>query len=253
MEWRDIKGYEGYYQVSDTGLVRSLDRIITRSDGRKHLLRGKVKKERKDKHGYPRVVLNVSNKPVDFYIHRLVAETFIPNPNNLPQVNHKDENPSNNCLSNLEWCDGKYNVRYSVAVKVKQYDLDGNLIKVWDCIQDISSELGIPTSNIVLCCKKKQKSAGGFCWNYASDDVFSNEVCLTEEERNRRNKDNHDRYYKDHAATLEYKRQWYIKNCDKIQSYSKKWYQKHCEEIRARVRERYRAKKQLSQQTNNNS
>lgn len=227
MEWRDIKGYEGHYQVSDTGLVRSVDRIVVYKDGRKRIFNGKIIRLKYDHNGYPRVCLSKNNKGIEYYTHRLVAEAFIPNPLKLPQVNHKDEKPSNSNVDNLEWCDGKYNVRYSVAVKVSQYDLEGNLIKIWDCMQDIQNELGIPTSNIVMCCKKKQKSAKGYCWNYTSDGQFSNKTQLTQEERDKRNADNRKRYYEDHEATKEYKRKWYLSHLEKVREYHRRYYKSH--------------------------
>lgn len=236
MEWRGIKDYEGYYQVSDTGLVRSLDRNIIYSDGRKYIKKGKILRLKKDRNGYPRVELYRNNKCRGFYVHRLVAEAFIPNPTNLPQVNHKDENILNNNVNNLEWCDGKYNVRYSIAVKVSQFDKSGNYIKTWNCIQDVTQELGISSSHIVMCCKKRMKSAGGFCWNYASDDSFSNDVHLSEEQRRKRDEYNHHRYYQDHNATLTYKREWYKKNAEKMREYGRAWYQKHRDKILAKKR-----------------
>lgn len=105
-EWRKIVGYEGLYEVSSFGRVRSLDRFYYR------LHKGKFLSPTKDRYGYLTVTLNCNGKSKTIKIHRLVAQAFLPNPDNLPQVNHKDEVKSNNCVENLEWCDGKYNVNY---------------------------------------------------------------------------------------------------------------------------------------------
>ena len=112
-EWRDIKGYEGYYQVSDFGNVRSVDRYrkVTK-DGKMVLIKGNSISKVDNGNGYKTASLFKDNKGKRIYIHCLVAEAFIPNPNNYDYVNHKDENKENNAVWNLEWCDGTYNNLY---------------------------------------------------------------------------------------------------------------------------------------------
>lgn len=105
--WKDIKGYEGIYQVSNYGKIRSLDRI----DKINHFHKGRILKPASIK-GYLHVNLSVDGNINDVAIHRVVAETFIPNPHNLPQINHKDENKQNNMVTNLEFCTPKHNVNY---------------------------------------------------------------------------------------------------------------------------------------------
>ena len=105
-EWRPVVGYEGLYEVSNTGQVRSLDRFYYR------LHKGKVLSPTKDRYGYLTVTLNCNGKSKTIKIHRLVAQAFLPNPDNLPQVNHKDEVKTNNSVDNLEWCTAKYNVNF---------------------------------------------------------------------------------------------------------------------------------------------
>lgn len=112
--WKDIEGYEGYYQVSSLGRVKSLDRID--ATGRK--LKGRILKptltipSKKYKDGYFTVALSIGGKIKRHKVHRLVAKAFIPNPNNFPEVNHKDENKINNNINNLEWCNKIYNCNY---------------------------------------------------------------------------------------------------------------------------------------------
>lgn len=176
-EWRDIKGYEGKYQVSNEGRVRSLDRIGIRG----YNYKGKILKSRPNKRGYMWVVLEGKN----YSVHRLVAETFISNPNNYPIINHKDENTSNNCIDNLEWCTNEYNINYGTANKrrgdslgydkdnpfsksVLQYTLDGKLIKKWDSQAEAARQLGKSQGNISSCCMGLRNSAYGFIWKYVA-------------------------------------------------------------------------------------
>ena len=155
--WKSVVGFESY-KVSKNGEVINKD--------------GKLLSQFPNKKGYMRVWLNNDEiKAKQFFVHRLVAEAFIPNTNALPMINHKDENPSNNSVDNLEWCDDTYNKRYSQARQVVQYDIYGNQIKCWDTISDINTELGFATTNISKCCKGKIKSSNGFIFLYEGDDI----------------------------------------------------------------------------------
>ena len=113
--WKDIVGYEGMYQVSNMGRVRSLDRIIVYKDGRVWNCKGRILSIHDNGKGYKFVRLSKYGKPKQEYIHRLVATAFIDNQDNLPEVNHKDENKENNCVYNLEWCSREYNHGYGTA------------------------------------------------------------------------------------------------------------------------------------------
>ena len=139
--WKDIEGYEGLYQVSNKGRIKSLN---YRRTGKEGMLKGKP-----DKDGYLRVSLYKNRKQKPFYIHRLVAKAFIPNSDDLPEVNHKDENKENNTVDNLEWCDRKYNNNYgsrneraSVSMKGKKHKLKKQILcietgEIFDTSQDV--------------------------------------------------------------------------------------------------------------------
>lgn len=173
--WKNIEGYENLYQISSEGRVKSLGNGSSNSKER-------ILKSYKDKDGYLRVSLWKEGKVKKYYIHRLVAQAFIPNPNNLPQVNHKDEKPSNNRVENLEWCDNKYNCNYGthnerVAKALKnrkgfskpilQFNLDSEFIRRWNSTREAERDLGFNQSNITKCCKGKLKTAYGYIWMYA--------------------------------------------------------------------------------------
>ena len=120
-EWKDIKGFEKEYQVSNLGRIRSLDRIkqvVGKNQysnyNTKITYKGKIIRLRKTKFGYMQVCLRKNNKVLYKIVHRLVAQAFIPNPNNLPEVNHIDSNKENNCVNNLEWCTSRENKIHSI-------------------------------------------------------------------------------------------------------------------------------------------
>lgn len=110
--WKDIKNYEGLYKISNLGRVKSLPKYAGRSYRKEKILKTYL-----DKNGYVKVILCKNNRTRFLSIHRLLAEAFIPNPNNYPQINHKDENKQNNSLNNLEWCTCKYNINYGTRTK----------------------------------------------------------------------------------------------------------------------------------------
>jgi len=164
--WKDVKEYEGLYQVSNLGKVKSLQRNGT-------IKQDRILKQYIDKYGYYYVGLR-NKKIKKFKVHRLVAEAFIPNKDNLVQINHKDENKKNNNVKNLEWCSAKYNVNYGTRTertfKKVACICIGEKTKeeVYKSIKEASIKLNIDSSAITKCCKGKQKTAGGYIWKYVA-------------------------------------------------------------------------------------
>ena len=113
--WKDIKGYEGLYQISNFGNVKRLQHEEHNCRQGHRVLKERLKNPSFDKKGYLQVSLSKNNKRITRRVHRLVAEVFISNPNEYPMINHKDENKTNNNVNNLEWCDARYNVNYSIS------------------------------------------------------------------------------------------------------------------------------------------
>lgn len=176
--WKDIAGYEGKYQVSSLGRIKSLP--IT--DGRCLRSDAKVLSPVQDKTGYYRVHLRRDGRDKRLSVHRLVAMAFVENPNMYKYVNHKDENKTNNNASNLEWCTLKYNTNYGTAVQrrrntfvkkygrpVDRYDMDGNFIKHYDCTRSVMED-GFNPSNVYSCCAglNGYTQTGGFKWKFSN-------------------------------------------------------------------------------------
>ena len=162
-ELKDIKDYEGEYAITRDGRVWSYKS-------------NKFLKPVLDKDGYHKVNLHKDKKMKTFRIHRLVADAFIPNPKGLPQVNHKDENKSNNCVENLEWCDAKYNMNYGTRTEraAKKQSIPvycEELDRVFDGARQAARELGLDNSNIIKCCKGKLKTHRGYHFRYAETSV----------------------------------------------------------------------------------
>lgn len=172
--WKDIKGYEGYYKISNFGRVKRMKRITKFNDGRLYKYNEKIVNINKGKIGYFVVDLYKNTKRMTFYIHRLVAEAFIPNPDNLPQVNHRDGNKLNNDIDNLEWVSAKQNCQHAYDnnlhtnnKKVLQYDLNGNLIKEWNSIQKAQKCLNL--NHIWDVCIGKRNKCGNYIWKYSNE------------------------------------------------------------------------------------
>ena len=177
--WKDVKNYEGLYQVSNLGRVRSLD-VRTYQKNKfgkfKYVLhKGKILKIQKQRNGYFTIDLHMNGKFERKIIHRLVAETFISNPNNYQYINHKDSNTSNNRVDNLEWCTQKYNIKYAYDFgnkippnmrSVNQIDENGKITATFISIQEAERKTSIKSANISKCCRKLRNKAGGYQWAY---------------------------------------------------------------------------------------
>lgn len=161
--WKDIEGYEGLYQVSNIGNVRSFE-----SD---KFHKGRLLKPYKMKNGYLQVCLYSRGTKKKYLVHRLVAKAFIANICLFEQVNHIDEDKENNCVSNLEWCDSKYNINYgshnykvSTSNSKKVLCIETGI--VYNSTRHAERMLGIKHENISSCCNGKYKQTGGYHWIY---------------------------------------------------------------------------------------
>jgi len=173
-EWKDIKGYERLYQVSNTGRIKSL-------------AKGKIRKLQKNRYGYLMVGLYKNGISKYMTVHRIVANAFIPNSQNKPEVNHKNGIKTDNRVENLEWVTSQENVLHSfrelgrkgksnnkgklgklnwLSKEILQFDSDGNLIKKWCGIRDVTRSMGIDEGSISKCCSGIRKTAGGYLWKY---------------------------------------------------------------------------------------
>lgn len=164
--WKAIPNFPNYL-VSNEGRVKSIARDYGYGS------HGDMVLSQNDRRGYKGVTLFKDGYRYYLAVHRLVAEAFIPNPTNLPLVNHKDENRANNAASNLEWCDQVYNSNYgtcrekisrAVSRKVEQLTKSGEFIREWDSMTQAGKSLGIPISEISKCCSDFHYTAGGYKW-----------------------------------------------------------------------------------------
>lgn len=157
--WKEIAGFEGIYEVSDQGRVKSLGNDKSRKE--------KILKPGKKRDGYLHVGLCKYGHRKYLLVHRLVADAFIQNPNNLDTVNHKDEDKTNNAASNLEWMTRADNKRYSANKAVQMIDKQtGELLATFPSTNEADRVTGINQGSISQCCNGKQKSAGGYIWKY---------------------------------------------------------------------------------------
>lgn len=212
-EWRKIKinkngidyDFSDSYEVSNLGNVRSLDRYVVSSNGRRRFIKGKMRTPILDKDGYLLVSLWKDGKGGMFKIHRLVCTAFLPNPNNLPIINHRDENPANNTLDNLEWCNAEYNSNYGNAIDKRTESwknqwcvaqskkmletrrknecvgspkyvlqicpLTKCIIKMYSSMSEAQRETKI--LHIDAVCRGERNKAGGYEWMYL-DDFLAN-------------------------------------------------------------------------------
>lgn len=173
--WKDIPGYEGMYAVSNHGRVKSLARLTPMPNGKLRREHERIMRQSSTRCGYNIIGVSKGDKREYFSVHRLVAMVFIPNPHNLPCVNHKDENKLNNHADNLEWCTSSYNNQYGSRIervskanglRIAQLDKNDNVVAVYDSAQDAYRKTGIHHSTINAVCSgyRGRLTAGGYKW-----------------------------------------------------------------------------------------
>lgn len=190
-EFKDIPDYEWIYAISEYGVIRSHDRVVSHGYTKKQTLKGKILRYQIDKDGYPCLRLSKNGKKKYFHIHTLVAKTWIPNPLNLPQVNHIDGVKTNTHKSNLEWCTssdnakhayklglrtsawlgngsmtGKFGADHNQSKPVIQLTMDGKEVRRFDCMVD-AKKFGFQPTHIGACCMGKVRHHRNFKWEYA--------------------------------------------------------------------------------------
>ena len=188
--WKDVVGSNGLYMVSNYGNVKSL-----------HYRGGNYEKiliPKKNNSGRLWVEITINGRRKAMLIHRLVAYVFLDNPNGYNEINHIDENPLNNYVDNLEWCDRKYNVqcfcnnhpdhfrnkkqteKYGkrLSLPVMQVSKNGEVIRVWNNSREVMLETGMSDWSISECCRGNRKTAYGYNWRYVNDDISGKEIAL---------------------------------------------------------------------------
>ena len=169
--WKNIEETNGIYQVSNKGRIKRVGIYKNQftSWHNEYILKPAIHER-----GYLFVQLSVNGKILRRYIHRLVAQAFIPNVDKKATVNHKNGDKTNNCVENLEWCNQSYNTKHAYKnnlikhykIEINQSDLEGNDIKTWESAKEIEKKLKIKNSQICRCCKNENLTAGGYHWKY---------------------------------------------------------------------------------------
>lgn len=178
--WKTYSEFS-FVEVSTFGRVRTLDRVVPSGLGLTRLIKGHVLKQQDNGHGYLFVGFNMNGKTVTRYVHRLVAQTFIPNPDNLAEINHKDNNPTNNCVINLEWCTHEYNMQYkekygksateAVGHPAFAINLKTSEVLCFQSQSEASRVLGIHVGNINSVIKGRYKTAKGYWFTNANSNA----------------------------------------------------------------------------------
>ena len=175
--WKDIEGYEGWYKISNYGEIISLDRFVNNRWGGKILIKGKIIKPIKKDDGHLQVVLNKNGIKKRLHMHQLVAQAFIPNPNNYEVVHHIDHNPENNRIDNLVWMSREEhtklhsklrveNVKKVLSKTVYQYTLNKDLIAVFQSGRQAARDNGFDNTGITKCANGEYKQYNGYIWSY---------------------------------------------------------------------------------------
>lgn len=196
--WKPVKGYEGYYEVSNLGRIKSIERMV-KWKGRERFVKETIKATNIDKGGYPVVTLCRDCKSTSVKVHRIIAEAFIPNPDNKPLIDHINTIRTDNRVENLRWCTNQENCNNPITLRnarknnytkescakanetkrkrktmtapkfVCQYTKQGLLLNVHESIQDAMRNTGIHASAISCVCSGKRFSAGGYIWKFKNE------------------------------------------------------------------------------------
>lgn len=210
--WKDVVGYEGYYKVSNLGRVKSMERYVTQGNHKRYV-KERIKKQSIDPNGYLRVTLCKDRKSVQIPIHRIIAEAFIPNPENKSEIDHINTNRIDNRIENLRWSTRYENTHNPLTLqnckervytkertekinktriergrkcapkKVYQYSKAGVFIKEYSCAKKAGEELNTNAQPISMCCKGDRLTAGGFVWRFYKEEFIE---CQKRTSRNAR-------------------------------------------------------------------
>ncbi len=190
-EWRDVVGHEQYFLISNYGRLKRKERYVYCNRNKSYSkYKEKIMRLYHNKLGYVLAELSACGTRVRFNVHHNVADAFLPNPNNYPYVNHKDENPRNNTITNLEWCTPKYNSNYGSCRKkirdtriekgyaqaVVLYDYDGNFIKEYKTAKDAALDNGMTRKTVSNCCENLTPTAKGLHFRYKGDNYEKRKV-----------------------------------------------------------------------------
>lgn len=183
--WKPYPEYP-FIQANQFGEIRTIDRTMTRKNGRKYFVRGRVLKQHPNSNGYLQVSFKVNGKEVSLYVHRIVATCFLPNPDNLPQVNHKDCNPKNNSVENLEWCTGEYNNAYKEKYGKSAAEVSGRPVfavnlKTFEVLRfesqsEAARQLGVCVGSINSVLKGRYNQAGGFWFTEDESEITEEKI-----------------------------------------------------------------------------
>lgn len=183
--WKIYPEYP-FVEANQYGEVRTRDRIVMRKDGSKYRVKGRILKQRDNGHGYMIVKFSVNGKTISLYVHRICATCFIPNPQNLPEVNHKDNNPKNNSASNLEWCTHQYNMAYketygtsaeeALGRPVFAVNLETFKVLHFKTQAEAARQLGICDGHINTVVKGKLQQAGGYLFVENESEITKEKI-----------------------------------------------------------------------------
>lgn len=177
--WRQYLDYD-FIEASNLGRIRIKDRVVKGGNGSKRSYNGHVLKQWLDRNGYLFVNFRVNGKTVNLKVHRIVAICFLPNPDNLPEVNHRDNNPKNNSVENLEWCDHKYNIayreKYGTAQNRPVFVVNLKTLEVsrFKSQGEAARQLGVCSPNVNDVLKGRRKQTGGYWFCNADENAVEN-------------------------------------------------------------------------------